>query len=103
MFPKVHSVEKKHEGREHSSVFYIPAGPDCKMNRSYLRRMRHAFVTGRTPPDFPPNNFEADYSGRADMADVSAVGREMMGWEREEAEEEGGGGSLQEPSRCPRP
>ena len=99
-FPKVHSVEKKHEGREHSSVFYIPAGPDCRKNRSYLRRMRHAFATGRTPPDFPPNNFETDYTGRADMADVSAIGREMMGWEEEE---EVGVGSFKETSQCPRP
>ena len=91
-------MEKEHGGREHSSVFYIPAGPDCRMNRSYLRRMRHAFLLGRTPPDFPPNNLEADYAGRAGMPDVSKLGRELMGWEAQVGE-----ATRRETNQCQQP
>ena len=47
---KIHSVESEHKGTDHNSVFYIPAGPDCNINQVYLRRMRHSFVLGHTPP-----------------------------------------------------
>ena len=47
---QVHSVESEHRGIDHNSVFYIPTGPDCSINKIYLRRMRHAFMLGQTPP-----------------------------------------------------
>ncbi len=74
-------MEKHHGGRDASSVFYIPAGPDCAINRAYLRRMRHAFALGQTPPDFPVNDYETDYTNRANIGDLTDIGREMMGWE----------------------
>ncbi len=83
-------MESEHGGREHSSVFYIPAGPDCAINRDYLRRMRHAFALGESPPDFPKNDYEVDYRGRATPRDLNEIGRAAMGWQEEETEEEKG-------------
>ena len=31
---------------------YVPAGPDCPLNRSYLQNMRPRFESGTRPPDF---------------------------------------------------
>ncbi len=87
---QIHSVESEHRGREHSSVFYIPAGPECAINRDYLRRMRHTMATGGSPPDFPRNDYEVRYRGRATPRDLSRVGRVAAGWD-EEVKEEGEG------------
>ena len=76
-------MESQHTGKEHSTVLYIPAGPDCRINRDYLRRMRHTFLEGKSPPDFPPNDYEVDYRDRATMADVTREGRKAMGWPEE--------------------
>ena len=90
-FPgQIHSVESEHRGKEHSSVFYIPAGPDCPINRDYLRRMRHAFALGKSPPDFPANHYEENYRDRATLAHVTDTGRKMMGWEPRAAAAGGG-------------
>ncbi len=87
-FSKVHSVEKEHRGNEPSSVLYIPSGPYCKINNDYLRRMRHTFLSGETPPDFPKNDYEVKFSGRAGMNDVTPEGRDAMGWEEDAAASE---------------
>ena len=76
----IHSVEQEHQGNEANSVLYIPAAPDCPINRIYLRKMRHSFVLGQSPPDFPENNYELDFKDKAGMADVSNIGRKLMGW-----------------------
>ena len=44
-------MEKVHNGRENNTVVYIPAGPDCAMNRAYSDKMRKRFELGATPPD----------------------------------------------------
>ena len=80
----VHCIEKKHEGNEANSVMYIPVAPDCPMNKVYLRKLRHAFILGKTPPDFPENDFEVEYKDRAKISDLSDVGRMSMGWQIEE-------------------
>ena len=80
-------MESEHSGREHSSVLYIPAGPDCRINRDYLRRLRHAFAQGDTPPDFPVNNYERTFRDRATVADLDDVGQEAMGWQQEAGED----------------
>ena len=50
---EIHSVESMNSSPEYNSVLYIPAGPDCPINRNYARRLRHSLITGDTPPDFP--------------------------------------------------
>ena len=75
----VHAVEPVHAGRTPSNVMYIPAVPDCPRNRAMLARQRPAFLDGRSPPDFPPDDLEVDFAGRATPASLSADGRRQMG------------------------
>ena len=74
----VHAVESQHTGVEDSSVFYIPSFPATKRNVEYVRKQREHFRDGRTPPDFPPNDSECAFLGRATEADLSALGRRML-------------------------
>ena len=46
-------MESMNSSPDYNSVLYIPAGPDCPINRNYARRLRHSLITGDTPPDFP--------------------------------------------------
>ena len=79
----LHSVENNHQGSEANSVLYIPTAPDCPINRIYQRKMRHSFILGKTPPDFPENNYEVEFKDRAKMDDLSNLGRKTMGWPAE--------------------
>jgi hypothetical protein len=65
-----------------SAVFYIPAMPATPANAAYVRRQAEKFAAGRTPPDFPPNDSEVGFAGRGGVADLSALGRRMLGFER---------------------
>ena len=76
----VHSVETQHGGEEPNGVFYTGFGPDCRINRNYLRHMRHSFLLGSSPPDFPENNLEEDFTGRATVDDLNDLGRELTGF-----------------------
>ena len=80
----VHSIENKVEGNEANSVMCISAAPDCQMNRVYLRKLRHSFILGKTPPDFPESDSEIKFEDKANISDLTAVGRKSMGWEIEE-------------------
>jgi hypothetical protein len=37
------------------------------------------FVAGKTPPDFPADNFEVDFAGRGTVADLTELGRSQLG------------------------
>jgi hypothetical protein len=77
----VHAVESQHDGIEDSSVFYIPSLPLSVKNAVYIQDQRERFLSGRTPADFPPNDSEVDFVGRSTEADLSPLGRKMMGFE----------------------
>ena len=77
---QIHTVEKVDDDKEPNSVLYIPVGPDCRLNRDYSRRMRHSFVLGTSPPDFPDNDYEVNYIGKASINDLTAWGREASGF-----------------------
>lgn len=77
----VHAVEHLHNGTEDSSVFYIPSFPATRHNMDYVRRQRDHFRQGKTPPDFPPNDSERHFVGRATEADLTPLGRRMLGLE----------------------
>jgi hypothetical protein len=74
-----HSVADEHAGNEYASVIYIGSAPDCAKNRAYLPRQNAAFLSGSSPPDFAPMHFEVDFQGRADLDDLTALGRRQMG------------------------
>ncbi|EOC0057316.1 DUF1479 domain-containing protein [Cronobacter turicensis] len=74
----IHAVENEHQGEFDSNVMYIAAAPWCEKNDAYLKRQWPAFVEGRSPPDFAPDDFEVDFSGRATEADLTPAGREQL-------------------------
>jgi hypothetical protein len=75
----IHAVENEHKGSGYSNVMYIPATVGCAKNTAYLARQAPAFLTGKTPPDFAPDDFEVDFVGRGTEADLTPLGRSQMG------------------------
>jgi Gig2-like len=75
----VHAVEDEHKGQGYSNVMYIGATVGCAKNTAYLARQAPAFLEGRTPPDFAPDDFEVDFRGRGTEADLTPLGRSQMG------------------------
>ncbi len=75
----VHAVENEHKGTGYSNVMYIAATVGCEKNSAYLEKQAPAFLAGRTPPDFAPDDFEVDFRGRATEADLTPLGRSQMG------------------------
>jgi hypothetical protein len=75
----IHAVEPRHAGTAMSNVMYIPAVPDCPRTRAYLAAQAAAFRAGKSPPDFPPDHLERDFTGRAGPDLLTALGRAQMG------------------------
>ena len=75
----VHAVENEHKGTGYSNVLYIASAPGCPKNSAYLGRQAPAFIAGKTPPDFAPDDFEVDFVGRATVKDLTEAGREQLG------------------------
>jgi hypothetical protein len=75
----IHAVENEHRGKGYSNVMYIASTPGCAKNSAYLQRQAPAFLSGKTPPDFAPDNFEVDFNGRATESDLTPLGREQLG------------------------
>ncbi len=75
----VHAVADEHAGDDYANVIYIGAAPKCARNEAYVRRQAPAFLQGRSPPDFAPEDFEVDFQGRATPEDLSDLGRAQMG------------------------
>ncbi len=75
----VHAVENEHNGQGYSNVMYIAGTPGCAKNTAYLSRQAAAFLTGKTPPDFAPDDFEVDFRGRGTEADLTPLGRSQLG------------------------
>ncbi len=75
----IHAVEPVHGGQANSNVMYIPAAPDCPRNRAFLPRQWKTFAAGTSPPDFPPDDLEVAFTGRARVEALSALGRRQMG------------------------
>jgi hypothetical protein len=75
----VHAVENEHRGSGYSNVMYIAATVGCGKNDAYLDKQAPAFLSGKTPPDFAPDNFEVDFRGRATEADLTPLGRSQLG------------------------
>ena len=75
----VHAVENEHRGQGYSNVMYIAATVGCQKNSAYLARQAPAFLAGKTPPDFAPDDFEVDFRGRGTEADLTPLGRSQLG------------------------
>lgn len=77
----IHAVEDAHRGTGYSNVMYIGSLPSCAKNDAYLARQRSSFLDGKSPPDFPADDFEVDFVGRATVDDLTALGRAQMGFD----------------------
>jgi len=75
----VHAVENEHRGSGYSNVMYISSTPGCAKNTAYLAKQAPAFLSGRTPPDFAPDDFEVDFKGRGTEADLTPLGKSQLG------------------------
>jgi hypothetical protein len=75
----VHAVENEHRGSGYSNVMYISSTLGCAKNTAYLAKQAPAFLSGRTPPDFAPDDFEVDFKGRGTEADLTPLGRSQLG------------------------
>lgn len=75
----IHAVENEHRGKGYSNVMYIASTPGCAKNSAYLQQQAPAFLSGKTPPDFAPDNFEVDFKGRATETDLTPLGRAQLG------------------------
>ena len=76
----IHGVEDINNNSGYSNVMYIGAAPDCEKNRKFLDKQRPAFEAGQSSPDFAAENYEIDFSGRFNPADLSPLGRAQMGY-----------------------
>ncbi|RDU94700.1 DUF1479 domain-containing protein [Trinickia dinghuensis] len=77
----IHAVEDAHRGTGYSNVMYIAAAPGCSKNDEYLKRQLPAFLKGESPPDFPADHFETDFSGRATEGALTELGRQQLGFD----------------------
>lgn len=77
----IHAVEDAHRGTGYSNVMYIAAAPGCAKNDEYLKRQLPAFLRGESPPDFPADNFETDFDGRATEDSLTDLGKRQLGFD----------------------
>ena len=76
-------VEELHSGDETNTVLYIPVGPDCPSNRTYIEKAKKCFLDGKCPPDFGMSNVqcESDFEDRATLDDLNDDAKVMMGFD----------------------
>lgn len=75
----IHAVADGSNPDRWGNVMYIPASPHCPKNAAYAKRCGQAFLTGASPGDFAPEDYEAGWKGRATLDDLDAVGRDQLG------------------------
>lgn len=75
----IHSVADASNDERWGNVLYIGAAPGCDRNDAYQASMYERFVSGRSPVDFPAEDFEVDFVDRAGPDDLDAVGRRLFG------------------------
>ncbi len=75
----VHSVAPVKKQQGWGNVMYIPAAPWCAKNEDYSRLVREAFITGRSPSDFPEEHYEASWPDRFSLDQLNEIGRRGLG------------------------
>ncbi len=75
----VHAVEKQNSSDQYSTVMYIAAAPDCDRNKAYQAMQSASFKDGLSPPDYPAVHAEQYFTDRAQLSDLSNLGRMQMG------------------------
>ncbi|MEU8634998.1 YbiU family protein [Amycolatopsis sp. NPDC048633] len=75
----VHAVADGTNPDRWGNVMYIPASPHCPKNAAYVEKCGRAFLAGVSPGDFAPEDYEVNWTGRATVDDLNAVGRGQLG------------------------
>jgi hypothetical protein len=75
----IHAVGSEHNGDDYASVIYIGASPACAKNEAYALRQASHFLSGKSAPDFAAEDYETDFTGRATVDDLTALGKQQMG------------------------
>jgi hypothetical protein len=75
----IHSVAPVQDQPGWANVMYIPGAPWCRKNALYAEKVYKAFVAGNSPPDFPAENYEAQWHNRFREQDLNDVGRRSLG------------------------
>lgn len=79
----VHSVADATNHTRWSNVMYIGSSPRCPRNDAYAATTYERFVAGRSPVDFPPDDFETTMDARPTAADLNERGRRQFGLSEE--------------------
>ena len=77
----VHSVAPVADQQGWGNVMYIPAAPWCARNERYAASVREAFISGRSPTDFPDEHYERDWPNRFALEQLNEIGRQSLGFE----------------------
>ena len=77
----VHAVAPVADQQGWGNVMYIPSAPWCERNEGYAKRVREAFLAGRSPDDFPEEHYEAGWTGRFGASELTDIGRRGMGFD----------------------
>ena len=75
----IHGVAPVTDQQGWGNVMYIPAAPWCAKNEAYAGLVREAFRAGRSPFDFPTEDYEADWPNRFAESDLNDIGRRGLG------------------------
>ena len=75
----IHSVAKATNDQRWGNVMYIGSSPRCPRNDAYATSMLDRFERGASPVDFPSEDFEVDFVGRAGIGDLDGLGRQQFG------------------------
>ena len=75
----IHSVAPVSSQQGWGNVMYIPAAPWCPRNAAYAAHARDAFRTGKSPSDFPAEDYEQDWPNRFQPEQLNSTGRRGLG------------------------
>lgn len=75
----IHSVAPVQDQQGWGNVMYIPAAPLCEKNLAYAHKVAAAFRDGRSPGDFPREDYEAQWDSRFRESELTAHGRRSLG------------------------
>jgi len=75
----IHSVAPVKNQQGWGNVMYIPSAPRCTKNENYSGLVREAFLAGRSPFDFPEEDYEVDWPNRFHSSQLNEIGRRGLG------------------------
>ena len=74
----IHAVAPVTNQQGWGNVIYIPAAPWCAKNEAYAQSVREAFLAGKSPSDFPAEDYEQDWPDRFGVEQLNAIGRRAL-------------------------